>query len=132
MPSTAKASFEIKGWDEETYQELVGEGKLTRASVKQAFSGDIEGAGSVEWLMCYRDQGQARFVGLQHVDGRLGDRSGSFVVETVGTFDGMEAKGSWNVVPDSGTDELSGLSGEGEFLAPLKSTPSVELNYALK
>jgi hypothetical protein len=132
MPTIAKASFEIQAWDEETYQELAGDRKLTRASVKQVFSGDIEGAGSVEWLMCYRDQGQARFVGLQHVDGRLGDRSGSFVIETVGTFDGAEAKGSWNVIPDSGTDELTGLSGEGDFLAPFKSTPSVVLNYALK
>ena len=70
MPSTAKASFEIKGWDEETYQDLAGDGKLTRASVKQVFNGDIEGSGSVEWLMCYRDEGQARFVGLQQVDRR--------------------------------------------------------------
>ena len=100
-------------------------------SVQTISSGDIEGSGSVEWLMCYRDQGQARFLGLQHVDGRLGDRSGSFVIETVGTFDGKQAKGTWNVVPDSGTEELRGLSGEGEFLAPLKSTPSVALNYAL-
>jgi hypothetical protein len=131
MPTIAKASFEIQAWDEETYQELPGDRRLTRASVKQAFSGDIAGVGSVEWLMCYRDQGQARFVGLQHVDGRLGASSGSFVIETVGTFDGNEAKGSWNVVPDSGTEELTGLSGEGEFLAPLKSTPSVVLHYAL-
>ena len=131
MPSTAKASFEIKGWDEETYQDLAGDAKLTRASVKQAFTGDIEGAGSVEWLMWYRDQGQARFVGLQRVDGRLGDRSGTFVVETVGTFDGKVAKGSWNVIPDSGTDELSGLSGEGEFSAPFQSTPSVVLTYTV-
>jgi hypothetical protein len=64
MPDTAKASFEIQAWDEDTYQELGGDGKLTRASVKQAFSGDIEGTGSVEWLMCYRDQNQAHFVGL--------------------------------------------------------------------
>jgi hypothetical protein len=131
MPSTAKASFEIKGWDEETYQDLAGDGKLTRASVKQVFNGDIEGSGSVEWLMCYRDEGQARFVGLQQVDGRLGNRSGTFVVETVGTFDGKIAKGSWNVIADSGTDELSGLSGEGEFSAPLQSTPSVVLTYTL-
>jgi Protein of unknown function (DUF3224) len=131
MPTTAKASFEIKGWDEETYQDLAGDGRLTRASVKQAFNGDIEGSGSVEWLMCYRDEGQARFVGLQQVAGRLGNRSGTFVVETVGTFDGKIAKGSWNVIPDSGTDELSGLSGEGELSAPIQSTPSVVLTYTL-
>jgi hypothetical protein len=46
--------------------------------------------------------------------------------------DGKEARGSWDVVPDSGTDELHGLSGEGEFRAPLKSTPSVVLHYVVK
>jgi hypothetical protein len=132
MPDTANASFEIQAWDEHAYQELAGDRKLTRASVKQAFSGDIEGFGSVEWLMCYRDQNQARFLGLQHVEGRLGERSGTFVVETVGTFDGKEARCSWDVVPDSGTDELLGLTGEGELRAPLKATPSVVLNYAFK
>jgi Protein of unknown function (DUF3224) len=132
MPDTAKASFEIQAWDEDTYQELAGDGKLTRASVKQAFSGDIEGSGSVEWLMCYRDEGQAHFVGLQHVEGRLGDRSGTFVVETVGTFDGKEARSSWDVVPDSGTDQLLGLTGDGELSAPLKGKPSVVLTYDIK
>jgi hypothetical protein len=86
IPSTANGSFEIQAW-EQTYQQLAGDGKLTSASVKQAFSGDIEGSGSVEWLMCYRDEGQARFVGLQHFEGRLGDHSGTFVMEAVGTFD---------------------------------------------
>ena len=59
MPRTAKAWFEIQAWDEQTYQQLAGDGKLTKASVRQAFSGDIVGSGSVEWLMCYRDESQS-------------------------------------------------------------------------
>ena len=84
----AKGSFELAGWDETTYEELDGGGKLTRASVKQNFDGAVVGDGAVEWLMSYRNDGTARFVGLQLVRGTVEDRKGTFVLETVGDFDG--------------------------------------------
>jgi len=80
----AEATFKIESWDEQPYAELENGGKLTKASVTQALSGDVEGEGSVEWLMCYRDDGTADFVGLQRIVGRLGDRTGSFVVLQAG------------------------------------------------
>ena len=48
--------------------------------------------------MCYREDKTADFVGLQRFVGRLGSRSGSFVMHTQGSFDGTEAKGSLAVV----------------------------------
>lgn len=130
MALLAKAMFKISAWDEKPYEELESGGKLTRASVKQSFSGDIEGEGAVEWLMCYRPDETADFIGLQRVAGRVGERSGSFVLmQTDGTFDGTEAKGGLSVVPGSGTGELRGLRGEGEFRAPLASEAAVTLNY---
>jgi hypothetical protein len=126
----AKSKFKIAGWDEKAYGELENGGKLTQASVKQSFSGDIEGEGSVEWLMCYRPDETADFIGLQHIAGRIGERSGSFVLlQTHGTFDGKEARGDLSVVPGSGTGDLRGLRGEGEFSAPLGSEAAVTLNY---
>jgi hypothetical protein len=125
----AEAQFKVESWDEQTYAELDEGGKLSRASVTQAFSGDIEGQGSVEWLMCYRADGTASFVGLQRVAGRLGDRSGSFVVETVGTFDGRVASADMSVVPGSGTDGLRGLRGSGRFDAPHAAPASFSLDY---
>jgi hypothetical protein len=131
MTKHADGSFKVEDWQEEDYDSL-GEGRrLTRASVKQAISGDIEGRGSVEWLMCYRPDKTADFVGLQHVDGRLGDRSGSFVLRTSGSFDGEVAKGELTVVPGSGTGELDGIGGRGEFRAPLGSEAYVSLDYDL-
>ena len=79
--------------------------------------------------MCYRPDDTADFVGLQRVDGRLGERSGSFVMRTAGTFDGKEARGELTVVPGSGTGELGDLNGSGEFRAPLGSAASVTLDY---
>jgi hypothetical protein len=129
MSTHAQGIFELQSWDESAYLELEGDAKLTRASVAQKFSGDLDGEGSVEWLMCYADDGTARFVGLQRFSGQLGGRSGSFVLETLGTFDGGEAKGTWSVVPRSGTDELRGITGAGSFAAQRGPKASVELDY---
>jgi len=129
MSTHAQAKFEVQSWEENTYEELEGDAKLTRASVGQAFTGDLEGEGSVEWLMCYREDKTADFVGLQRFVGSLGSRSGSFVMTTQGSFDGSEAKGSLDVVAGSGTEELSAITGTGAFAAPLGSTASVELDY---
>jgi hypothetical protein len=83
----ATGSFMLTSWNEETDHESQGR-KKTLASVTQDFSGDITGEGEVRWLMVYRDDGTARFVGTQRVDGTLGGRQGSFVLETTGDFDG--------------------------------------------
>jgi Protein of unknown function (DUF3224) len=130
MPRRATATFKIADWDERDYAEIEDGGKLAQASVKQAFSGDIEGEGAVEWLMCYRPDRTASFVGLQRIVGQIGGRSGSFVLlQSDGTFDGREARGALSVMPGSGTGELRGLRGEGEFSAPLHSEAAVTLDY---
>jgi Protein of unknown function (DUF3224) len=81
--------------------------------------------------VCYRADDTAEFVGMQRVDGRLGGRSGSFVLRSAGTFDGKEARGELAVVPGSGTGELTGLQGSGEFSAPLGSEAHMKLDYDL-
>ncbi len=125
----ATGRFEVSSWDEDTYEKLGGEGKLTRASVTQRFTGDIEGDGSVEWLMCYVPDGTAAFVGFQRIEGTIGERRGSFVAKSVGDFDGERAIGTWTVVVGSGTGELSGLTGEGSFEAPLGPEAAFRLEY---
>jgi hypothetical protein len=132
VSTRATGTFKIQGWDEKPYAEIEGGRKLTQASVKQAFAGDVEGEGAVEWLMCYRPDETADFVGLQRIVGQIGDRSGSFVLlQTEGTFDGKEAKGRLAVVPGSGTGELEGLCGTGEFSAPHGGEPTITLDYEL-
>jgi hypothetical protein len=129
---TASGRFKIEAWDEKPYVESEDGSKLTRASVTQSFSGDIEGEGSVEWLLCYRADHTADFVGMQRVTGRIGKRTGSVVLRTIGTFDGTEARGDWVVVPGSGTEGLSGLRGRGGFTAPRGREPSITLDYELE
>jgi len=130
MPTRATATFKIEEWDEKPYAQIEGGGKLTKATVKQAISGDIEGEAAVEWLMCYRPDQTADFVGIERVVGRIGDRSGSFVLlHTGGTFDGTEARGRLSVVSGSVTGDLAGLRGVGEFTAPHGGQASMALDY---
>jgi hypothetical protein len=127
--ATATGAFKVASWNEEPYWESGAGTKLTRAQVGQTFEGDVTGRGEVEWLMSYADDGTARFVGLGRVDGTLAGRDGSFVVESIGDFDGALAAGTWSVVPRSATGGLAGLTGEGRFEAPIGSEASFTLDY---
>lgn len=131
MSTHITGKFKYTSWDENAYEELSGGRRLTRASVAQDLSGDIEGEGSAEWLMCYRPDKTATFVGLQRMTGTIGERCGSFVVESHGTFDGELARGRWTVVPGSGTDDLRDIDGEGSWEAPHGPEATFELDYNL-
>ena len=126
----ATGSFQLSSWNEDTYDNGPG-GKMTLATVSQNFSGDIAGDGSVRWLMVYGDDGTARFVGLQKVDGALADRHGTFVLETAGNFDGQMARWEATVVAGSGTGELAGLRGSGRFGAVHGPEATYEIDYQL-
>jgi hypothetical protein len=124
VSTQATGTFKIDAWDEQPYAD-----KLTRAQVKATYSGDIEGQGETEWLMCYREDKTADFVGFQRIVGRIGDRSGSFVFESTGAFDGKQASGPLEIVRGSGTGELAGITGTGTLTAPMGGEPSVSLDY---
>jgi hypothetical protein len=125
----ARADFKVKNWDEKPYNEIDGGPKLTRASVTQSIEGDIHGVGATEFLMAYRTDESASFIGLQRIVGRIGNRSGSFVLEGKGTYEDGTAKATWSIVPGSGTEELRGLRGEGEFIAHRGPNGSLALDY---
>jgi Protein of unknown function (DUF3224) len=113
MPNTAHARFAIKTWDEKPYSEREGQPKLTRSTVVKTFTGDIEGEGQVEYLMVYRADGTATFVGIEHVVGSLAGKTGSFVLQRTGVYEGGVAKETYSVIPGSGTGELGQLRGQG-------------------
>jgi hypothetical protein len=113
MKQSASARFAIKNWDEKPYSEGQDLPKLTRASVAKTYTGDIAGEGEVEYLMMYRSDGSAAFVGLERVVARIAGKTGSFVLQRTGVFEGGHAKESYFVIPGSATGELQGLTGDG-------------------
>ncbi len=129
MTEKASSTFKITSWKEDALSETAGGGKLVRARVSKSYAGGLEGEGRVEYLMAYRGDGAARFVGYEVVTGSLGERSGSFVFEHRGTFEGGTVDSVWSIVEGSGTGDLSGLSGRVEFSAGHRDDYPVVLEY---
>ena len=113
MKATANARFAITGWDEKPAGDAQLLPKMTRASVTKTFSGDIEGDGHVEYVMTYRPDGSAAFVGLERIVATIAGRTGSFALQRTGVFENGQAKESFAIVEGSGTGALAGLRGEG-------------------
>lgn len=113
MKKSANARFLVTNWDEKPYSEAQNQPKHTRASVTKTYTGDIEGEGQVEYLMMYRTDGSAAFVGLERIVGRIGGKTGTFVLQRIGMFESGEAKESYSVIPGSATGDLQGLVGDG-------------------
>lgn len=109
-----QATFEIVSWDEQPVQEWEG-GKLTRASITKRYSGDITGDAVLEYLLAYRPDGTAGFVGLERITGSAGGRGGALVLQQVGNFADGAATATVTVVDGSG--DLSGAHGSGELVA---------------
>ena len=128
---TANARFAIKSWDEKPYSEGPDRPRLTRASVTKTYTGDIEGEGQVEYLMMYRSDGSATFVGLEQVVGRVSGRTGTFVLQRTGVFEGGQAKESYSVIRGSATGELRDLRGDGSSAVGHGSEHPFTLSYEL-
>jgi hypothetical protein len=111
---TLQATFEIGSWDETPVQEWEG-GRLTRASVTKRYSGDVEGEALLEYLLAYRADGTAAFVGIERVAGTADGNSGGLVLQQVGRFADGAATAKLTVVGGSGG--LEGASGTGDLVA---------------
>ena len=131
MRERAKITFEISSWDEETFDEE-GDSKLARASVLKTYRGQLEGEGTVEQLAAYRSDGSAVFTALERFRGRLGERTGSFVLRHEGTFEKGIVRATWTVVPGTATGDLIGLHGAIAFEAGHQSSYDVVLEYGFE
>jgi hypothetical protein len=114
MGSHASGVRELKRWEDEPFSEAEGI-KLMRSSVNYVYQGDIEGKATLAYVMLSGTGSTVTFIGMEQVVGRVGSRSGSFVLKHTGEMVGGDARVSWTVVPGSGTGELVGLRGEGGF-----------------
>jgi len=128
---TANCRFAITSWDEKPVSEGADLPKLTRATVTRTFTGDITGTGHVEYLMMYRADGSATFVGLERVLGAVAGKAGSFVLHRTGVFEHGMAKETYFVIPGSGTGDLRDLRGEGTSAVGHGSEHPFVLNYEL-
>ena len=123
MSTFANATFNIESWDEKPLHEKKGLPKMTRVSAVLSYRGDIEGEGLVEYLMSYREDGSATFLGMELISGGIAGYPGSFVLQHAGTFSEGTARSTFSVIPGSGSGKLAKLRGHGEYAATECDTP---------
>ncbi len=104
---------------------------LGRMSIAKQFHGDLEATGKGQMLTAMTTtKGSAGYVAIERVSGNLHGRSGTFVLQHSGMMNRGEQWQRITVVPDSGTDELMGLSGEMTIMIT-EGKHSYEFNYTL-
>ena len=105
--SNAKGEFQVK-----LSEEPMGDVPLGRMSIDKQFHGDLEAASKGMMLSAASSvQGSAGYVAMERVTGVLDGKAGSFVLQHCGTMTRGTPQLTVSVVPDSGTEELAGLSG---------------------
>ena len=112
MTQRATGSFEVKLAPQQPDNPQAEAAALGRMSMDKQFHGDLEATSQGEMLsVLNREIGSGGYVALERVTGTLAGRSGSFVLQHSASMDRGAAEMSIRVVPDSGTEELSGLTG---------------------
>jgi hypothetical protein len=103
---TARGTFEVK------LAPLSTDPTLGRMSLDKTFDGDLDGASRGEMLTGMTAiKNSAGYVAIEQVTGKLAGRTGSFILMHTGTMNRGAQHLVITVVPDSGTGELTGLSG---------------------
>jgi hypothetical protein len=97
--------------------------------VTKSYSGDIDGQSVTEWQMAYADDGSARFVGLERIDGTVAGRHGTMVLEHLGNYENGAATATLTVLSGCGSADLAGVSGQGDFLADPSGKVRLQLSF---
>jgi hypothetical protein len=112
MEPTANGHFEIK-MAPEAMSATAADNGIGRMSLAKQYFGDIEGHATGEMLGFRNvELGAGGYVAMETVCGTLAGKRGSFVLQHSSTMAGGAATQSIQVVPGSGTEELTGLSGQ--------------------
>lgn len=113
MTKSVTGTFEVKmaplPWEEGG--DAAG-AALGRFSLDKKYAGPLEAIAAGQMLSARSPvEGSAGYVAIERVTGSLEGRRGSFVLQHTGTMGGGSMELSVRVVPDSGTDDLTGLAG---------------------
>jgi hypothetical protein len=110
----AEAKITVQSSEAKPYDQTASPA-LVEIRLSETFTGDIDGESTVRALQVQRDDQSASLVSVQRFHGKLGGRQGTFVLQGSEIVANGKIKATWFVVPGSGTDDLSGLRGEGGF-----------------
>jgi hypothetical protein len=111
VSASANGTFDVKVTPQPAAES--DDPSFTRFTVEKQFHGDMEGTSKVQMLAAgtaIKDSGG--YVALEKVTATLAGRKGTFVLQHMGSMKGGAFNLNIAVVPDSGTDQLRGISGK--------------------
>lgn len=128
MSERARGSFDVKLTPAEQSADM----PVGRMTIEKEFHGDLEATSSGQMLMAASSsvQGSAGYVAIEKVTGTLSGRTGSFFLQHTGLMTRGAGELTITVIPDSGTDELVGLSGRMNIIIT-DGKHSYEFDYTL-
>jgi hypothetical protein len=131
VPVTNHASgpFEVKviPQDDKGDDPLLG-----RMSLDKQYHGDLEATAKGQMLTAGTGvKGSGAYVAIEKVTGTLNGRNGTFILQHTGSMTGGNFHLSVTVVPDSGTGQLSGISGKMNIIIAPDGKHTYEFEYTL-
>ena len=110
-----QGKFEVEIQPEPPFDSVEGV-SLGRLRVDKRFSGPLEATSQVHMLAVQTPvEGSGAYVAVERIQGSLEGKRGSFVVIHTGIRTRGEPSLELNIVPDSGSGELKGISGAIEI-----------------
>lgn len=110
MSKRATGTFEVKL----TPADDGADAPVGRMTIDKQFSGDLVATSKGQMLMASSSSvpGSAGYVAIEKVTGTLNDRQGSFYLQHNATMTRGAGELNLIVLPDSGTEDLVGLTGK--------------------
>ena len=104
-------AFEVKNTPAET-----GDAQMGMMLLDKTYQGDLQATGTGRMLTGMTAvKGSAGYVAIERVDGTLKGAKGTFLIQHSGISAGDEKTLLIQVIPDSGTDALTGIDGTMEI-----------------
>jgi hypothetical protein len=108
-----------------------GDAALGRMTIDKQFHGDLEGTSKGQMLTGMTDvKGSAGYVAIEKVSGTLKGRTGTFILQHNATMNRGVPQLTITVVPDSGTGQLTGITGNFKVIIA-EGKHSYEFEYTL-
>ena len=133
MTQHASGPFEVKVTPQKPDTQIARSANLGRLTIDKRFRGDLEASAKGEMLATQSEvKGSAGYVALERVTGKLQGRSGTFVLLHSATMKRGAPESTVTVVPDSGTGELTGLSGSMRIKVAPDGAHSYEFDFKIE
>jgi hypothetical protein len=127
-PMHATGPFDVKMTPQD---DKLGDG-ITRMLLDKHYHGDLDGAAKGQMLTTGISANKSgAYIAMETFTGTLAGKSGTFALHHTGIMRGGAPDLTINVVPDSGTGQLAGISGKMNIIIAPDSKHSYDFEYTL-